>query len=469
MAETARILDDATPARTLVDGCRNTFETGRTRPLDWRLEQLTGLRKFLVEREAEILAAARSDLGKCDFEGWFSEVGLVVAEIDIALKNLRKWMRPERVATPLVGQPAASRIQREPLGVALIIGAWNYPVQLVLIPLVSAIAAGNCAVLKPSEVASASSAVLANHLSAYLDSEAFVVVEGGRAETTALLEQRFGRIFYTGGGGVGRTVMTAAAKHLTPVTLELGGKNPCVVAKDADIATAARRIVWGKFLNTGQTCIAPDYVLVHESREAELLDALGRRVRKSYGGDPLQSVDYGRIINDRHFERLRALLACGETVVGGECDAERRYIAPTVLTKVDLESKLMDDEIFGPILPVVPIADWGAAIAFINSKPRSLAAYIFTRNPARQQRMQEETSSGSLGINDVLMDYAVQGLPFGGVGESGIGAYHGRHGFETFSHRKSVYKRLFAGIDLPVRYPPFTATKFKLMRWLLSG
>jgi aldehyde dehydrogenase (NAD+) len=378
-------------------------------------------------------------------------------------------MRPERVATPLVAQVATSRILREPLGVVLIIGSWNYPIQLVLIPLVAAIAAGNCAVLKPSEVASASSAVLADNISNYLDRDAFVVVEGGKAETSELLEQRFDRIFYTGGGGVGRIVMTAAAKHLTPVTLELGGKNPCVVARDADISMAARRIAWGKFLNAGQTCIAPDYVLVHESREAELLDALGQRVRDFYGRDPARSADYGRIINDRHVERLKDLLACGEPAVGGEVDAASRYIAPTVLTKVDLDSRIMNEEIFGPILPVVPVADWGDAIAFINKKPRSLAAYIFTRDRVRQQRMLEETSSGSVGINDLLLDFAVHGLPFGGVGESGIGAYHGRHGFETFSHRKSVYKRHFAGFDLPIRYPPFTSTKFKLLRWLLSS
>ena len=469
MAETAPISDDAIQARDLVASCRETFVAGRTRSVSWRLEQLASLRKFLVDREVDIIAAARSDLDKCELEGWVAEIGLVIAEIDYARKNLRRWMQPERVRTPLLAQPGASRIQREPLGVVLIIGAWNYPIQLVLVPLVAAIAAGNCAILKPSDIAGASSAVIAKYVPEYLDRDAFVVVEGGRDETTELLVQRFDRIFYTGGGAVGRIVMAAAAKHLTPVTLELGGKNPCVVAQDADIEIAASRIVWAKFINAGQTCIAPDYVLVHQSREAELLNALGQRVRDFYGNDPAQSADYGRIINDRHVERLSQLLTRGEPAVGGEVDTASRYISPTVLTKVDLSSQIMDDEIFGPILPVVPIADWGDAIDFINRKPRALAAYIFTRDPARQQRMLEETSSGSVGINDLLMDFFTHGLPFGGVGDSGIGAYHGRHGLETFSHRKSVYKRRFAAFDPPHRYPPFTNIKLKVMKWLLGS
>ena len=451
-------------AAAIVSSCRDRFAGRHTRPIAWRLAELAALRKFLVECEADIVAAARTDLGKCKFEGWFTEIGLVIAEIDYTRKNLRRWMRPERVSTPLLAQPAVSRIQREPLGVVLIIGAWNYPIQLVLLPLVSAIAVGNCAVIKPSEVASASSAVLAQHLPNYLDRQAFTVVEGSVNETTALLEQRFDRIFYTGGGSVGRIVMAAAAKHLTHVTLELGGKNPCIVSRDADISVA-----WGKFLNAGQTCIAPDYVLVHESRETELLDRLRQRIEEFYGTDPAQSPDFARIVNERHFERLAGLLSCGEIAVGGKTDPESRYIAPSVLTKVDLESQIMTEEIFGPILPVVPVPDWDDAIAFINSKPRPLTTYIFTRDRERQRRMLEETSSGSVCINDLMLDFAVHGLPFGGVGESGIGAYHGRHGFETFSHRKSVFKRHFPRLDLPVRYPPFSDMKFRLLRRLLGA
>ena len=469
MAEPALITDPPAAGAAAVALCRQTFDNGRTKSVEWRLEQLAGLRRFLVEREAEVIAAMRSDLGKCDFEGWFSEIGIVIAEIDHIRKRLRRWMRPERVPTPLLAHPASSHIQREPLGVVLIIGAWNYPIQLVLVPLVAAIAAGNCAVVKPSEVASASSAVLADHLPAYLDSDAVAVVEGGADVTGALLEQRFDRIFYTGGGRVGRIVMAAAAKNLTPVTLELGGKNPCVVSRDADIAMAASKIVWGKFLNAGQTCVAPDYILVDQSREAELLDMLGKRVGAYYGSDPAQSPDYGRIINKRHVERLQALLSQGEVAVGGRVDAESRYVEPTILTKVDLDAEIMADETFGPILPVVPVADWDAGIEFINARPRSLAAYLFARDSAFHRRMREETSSGSICINDLMMDFVVHGLPFGGVGESGIGAYHGRHGFETFSHRKSVFKRQFPGIDLPIRYPPFNKTKFRILRRLMGA
>ena len=468
-AETALAMEEAFPASEIVAACRATFDSGRTRPVAWRLAQLAALRQLLVDREAELLAAVRADLGKCAFEGWFAEIGLVISEIDHARKNLRRWMRPERVWTPLIAQPAASRIQREPLGVVLIIGAWNYPLQLVLIPLVAAIAAGNCAVLKPSEVAGASSAALAMHLPNVLDHDAFAIVEGDAAVTGALLEERFDRVFYTGGGNVGRIVMTAAAKHLTPVTLELGGKNPCIVAKDVDIKMAARKIAWGKFLNAGQTCVAPDYVLVDQTREAELLAALSESLDDFYGSDPAQSPDYGRIINDRHFARLCSLQDQGEVVIGGAVDAATRYIAPTVLTKVDVDSEIMGDEIFGPILPVVPVADAGEAIAFINQRPRPLAAYLFARNPALHRRVLAETSSGSLGINDLMLDFTVPGLPFGGVGESGIGAYHGRHGYETFSHRKSIYKRHVPAIDLPVRYPPFSGLKFKILRRLLGA
>jgi aldehyde dehydrogenase (NAD+) len=339
-------------------------------------------------------------------------------------------------------------------------------VQLVLTPLVGALAAGNCVVLKPSEVTPHSSAALAKLVPRYLDPDAVAVVEGGVAETTALLGERFDHIFYTGNGRVGRVVMAAAAKHLTPVTLELGGKSPCLVDSDVDLDVAVHRIAWGKFLNAGQTCIAPDYVLVHESRERELLDGLAKVLREFYGDDPKRSPDLARIASDRHQERLTKLLESGEVVVGGETDAAERWVAPTVLRNVSPDSPAMEDEIFGPILPVLKVRDMDQAIEFVNQREKSLALYVFTRRPEVEERVVSRTSSGGVCVNATLWHIANPHLPFGGVGESGLGAYHGRQSFEVFSHRKSVLRKP-TRFDVRFLYPPYTKGKLALLKRLL--
>jgi aldehyde dehydrogenase (NAD+) len=369
------------------------------------------------------------------------------------------------VSTPLVGQPGKSWVQPEPLGVVLVIGAWNYPLQLVLAVLAAAIAAGNCAVLKPSELAPATSDVVARRVPEYLDSDCVKIVEGAVPETSALLELAWDHILYTGGGNVGRIVMAAAAKHLTPVTLELGGKSPCVVMPDADLLTTARRIAWGKFTNAGQTCIAPDYLLVDAETEKKLVPVLQQVVTEMFGENPEASDSFGRIVNDRHFDRLSGFIASGEVAIGGQTNAETRYIAPTVLTGVSADSRVMQEEIFGPILPILRSADLEASIRFIRASDKPLAAYIFTKDSTAEARFLEKVSCGNACINDTMMFMMVDELPFGGVGASGMGSYSGEPGFRTFSHMKAVMRRGWWP-DFAIRYAPFTDKKFKLLRKL---
>ena len=442
---------------------RRTYESGRTRPPGWRRDQLSALKRMLLEGEQALLDALHTDLGRAPTESWAAELGLVGSELDHTLKHLDRWIEPEKVSTPLINKPADARIRREPLGVVLIIGPWNYPFQLTVGPLVAALAAGNCALVKPSELAPATSSVVAELLPRYVEEDAVCVVEGGVEVSTELLKQRFDHIFYTGGAAVGRIVMRSAAEHLTPVTLELGGKSPCFVDAGVDLSTTARRIVWGKFLNAGQTCVAPDYLLVQEKLTQPLLGQLRKALRAFYGSDPKSSPDYARIINGRHFDRLQGLMAGGRVAIGGESCPEERYIAPTVLTEVDLESPVMSEEIFGPLLPMVPVADVREAIGFINERPKPLALYLFSKDARAQQRVVEETSSGGVCVNDTIMHLACPELPFGGVGPSGMGAYHGRAGFETFSHRKSVLTKGMM-LDPSVRYPPYDPSKLKWIK-----
>jgi aldehyde dehydrogenase (NAD+) len=369
----------------------------------------------------------------------------------------------------MVAQPGKATIVPEPLGVALVIAPWNYPVQLLLLPMAAAVAAGNAVVGKPSELTPATSAALARLVPRYLDERAVAVVEGGVPETTGLLEQRWDHIFYTGNGRVGRVVMAAAAKHLTPVTLELGGKSPVIVDRDANLRVAARRIAWGKFLNAGQTCVAPDYALVHEAVAEPLLDEVRGALRRFYGSDPRQSPDYGRIVNASHFRRLTGLIDAGgfdRLVVGGERDEAARYIAPTVLSGVAPDAAVMGEEIFGPILAVRTVPDVDAAMDEINAGDKPLALYAFTGSKRTAERIVAGTSSGGVCVNGTVLHLGVPGLPFGGVGESGMGAYHGRTGFDTFSHRKAVLTRSVHP-DLPVAYPPYRGWKEKVMRRFL--
>ena len=447
----------------VIQTLRAAFDSGLTRNLAWRKKQLAALERMMVENEAEIAEALKADLGKPFGEACTAEIDFVRKEAAHAQKHLRRWTRPQRTASPIAIQPGKSVIEAAPYGVTLIIGAWNYPFQLVLAPLVGAIAAGNCAVIKPSEMAAQSSALLKQLVARYLDPRAFAVVEGDADASTALLAQRFDLIFYTGGERVGRIVMAAAAKNLTPVVLELGGQNPCIVDETADLAVAARRIVWGRFLNAGQICVAPDHVYVAASVEARLLEALTRAVTTMFGPDPKQSPDYGRIINPRHAARLQALLADGRAVTGGVADIDACYVAPTILTEVSADAPVLAEEIFGPILPVLPYDSLDAPLAAINARSPALALYAFTRNKATADRIIASTRSGSVTINDVVVFMANPNLPFGGVGASGMGAYHGRYSFETFSHRRAVLRRSFA-LDASVRYPPFSKSKLALLR-----
>ncbi|HUF83422.1 MAG TPA: aldehyde dehydrogenase family protein [Acidimicrobiia bacterium] len=450
----------------VVSRLRSTFESGRTRPLSWRREQLRRMKKMLKEREDDLLGALDADLGKPRLEAWASDIAIVVNEIDQALKHLKSWAKPEKVWTPLAQRPGKSRVEREPLGVALVIAPWNYPVQLLLSPMVGAIAAGNCVIGKPSEVSAHTSATLARLVPDYLDPDAVAIVEGGVPETQALLGERFDHVFYTGNGQVGRIVMEAAARHLTPVTLELGGKSPVIVTADADLDVAARRVTWGKFLNAGQTCIAPDYALVAREVEEPFVERVAEVVGEFYGADPKTSPDYARIVNDRHFRRVATLLRDGTPALGGETDAEQRYIAPTVLRDVAADSPVMGEEIFGPVLPILPVADVDEAVEFVNERDRPLALYVFSGSSATQKEVLERTTSGGVGINATVLHVAVPGLPFGGVGASGMGAYHGRTGFETFSHRRGVLAKS-TRVDPAFAYPPYTKRKQRILRRFL--
>ncbi len=445
----------------LVERLRKSFDAGSTRGLEWRTTQLRQLIRMIEDNEQKILDALSSDLGKSNYEGWLGETNFVKTEIKTTLKHLRRWIKPRRVSTPMVLKPASAKIVTEPLGVVLIIAPWNYPFQLAIGPLIGAIAAGNAVIVKPSEVAGATSRVIAELIPRYLDRECIVVVEGGVSETTELLAQRFDHIFYTGNGTVGRIVMEAAAKHLTPITLELGGKSPCIVDRDVDLTTAVRRIAWGKFFNAGQTCVAPDYVLVHESVEKKFLEKMAQTLREFYGDDPQKSKDFARVVNERHHKRLSKLLEGQKTFVGGKTEVKERYIAPTVLTDVSEDSAVMADEIFGPILPVLSVSTLDQAIEFVNRRPKPLALYVFSSNAERAERVLERTSSGGACVNEVVNHLVPHELPFGGVGASGMGAYHGRASFDTFSHKKSVLDKP-TYVDPALRYPPYTDQK---VRW----
>jgi aldehyde dehydrogenase (NAD+) len=453
-------------AGRLVARLRTTFRDGKTRPVAWRRQQLEAMRRLLIEREAELLEALQKDLGKPPIEAWLTELRHVANEINDILRHLDSWVRAERVGVRAVLRPARATVVPEPLGVVLVIAPWNYPLHLLLLPMAYALAAGNAVVGKPSEVSGATAAALDRWVPEYLDAEAVAIVPGDAGVVTSLLAERWDHIFYTGNGRTGRVVMEAAAKHLTPVTLELGGKSPVIVDRSANLDVAARRIAWGKFVNAGQTCVAPDYVLVDRTVESRFVDAVVAAVRGFYGEDPRSSPDYGRIVSDRHWDRLRSLLTdldSASVVVGGDGDREIRYLQPTVLRHVSWDQPVMAEEIFGPILPVRAVDSTEEAIAEINAHDKPLALYLFAEDTAVIDRVVAETSSGGVGINVTLLQLAVPELPFGGVGESGMGAYHGKTGFDTFTHRKAVLQRP-TWLDPPVIYPPYSTLKQRLLR-----
>ncbi len=455
------------PERRIAD-LRASADSGTFYPLSWRIAQLEGLLRFVDANESRMLEALRCDLGRCPADARMADISMVRAEIKLIKRNLRRWTKPRFVRTPIAAQPGRSWVQQEPYGLAAVFGAWNFPFQQILIPLAGAIAAGNAVVAKPSEIARNSAALIASELERYVDPSAVVVVSGGPETASRLLKTRFDTIFFTGSSRVGRMVMTAAAAHLTPVTLELGGKNPALVVEDAQLDVTARRIAWGRFMNAGQICVAPDYVLVPETLRPRLIESLRSAISRFYGEDPRLSPSYGRIVNQAHFNRLTGLLSQGTIVFGGQFDKQDRYIAPTVITGLPPDSDLLRDEIFGPILPVVGYDRLEDALTFIRCRPKPLVMYAFTGNRSLQKRLTREMHSGSIVINDVVINQIVPGLPFGGVGNSGMGAFHGRYTFDAFSHAKAVLRRPFWA-DLDLRYPPFTALKDRVMQWLISG
>lgn len=428
------------------------FLTGETRTVIFREEQLNKLRDAVRRFEPELLAALKQDLNKSEHEAYTTEIGIVLSELRTALRRIRKWARPIRAKTPMTHFGATSRIVPEPYGASLIIGPWNYPVQLMLVPVVSALAAGNTAVLKPSEMAPATSRAIAALVRETFRPELVAVVEGEADISTELLKMPFDHIFFTGSPGVGRIVMEAAAKQLVPVTLELGGKSPCIVHRDADLALAAKRIVYGKLTNAGQTCVAPDYLLVHRDAKATLLREIARSIEAFYGKEPIRDPDYGRIVNERHFRRLAEYLKDGRIALGGEVDETELKIAPTLLEDVSPSAKVMQEEIFGPILPVLEYDSAESALNVVREHPKPLALYVFSRSAEFQEKFIREVPFGGGCINDTLMHLGTPNLPFGGVGTSGIGSYHGEFGFRAFSHYKSILKQpnLF---DFPFRYP----------------
>ncbi|MDJ0557095.1 MAG: aldehyde dehydrogenase [Microcoleaceae cyanobacterium MO_207.B10] len=431
---------------------RQFFATGKTKDIDFRIEQLKKLKRAISDYQEKIAAAVKADLNRPKFEAYFELT--FFTEINDAIKKLKSWAKPRRVSTPIEQFPAGAKIYPEPFGIVLIIGAWNYPFQLVISPLLGAIAAGNCAIIKPSEIAVNTSKVIADLIANTFESNYIAAVTGGVEVSQKLLAEKFDYILFTGGTKVGKIVMEAAAKNLTPVTLELGGKSPCIVDDDIQLEYTAKRITWGKFINAGQTCVAPDYLLINKSVKSDLLEKIKQSIEEFYGKNPAESPDYCRIINQNQFNRLNDLLKDGKIVIGGETKSEERYISPTVIDGVSWDSAIMQEEIFGPILPVLEYENLDEAIALVNSRPKPLSLYFFSRNKQKQKQVLRETYSGNVCINDTVMQVGVTSLPFGGVGNSGIGSYHGKASFDTFSHYKSVLNKGL-WLDLNWRYAPY--------------
>lgn len=438
----------------ILENQKKYFYSEATKSISFRKKMLKTLKKLILDNEEDILAAVYADLKKPDFENQLTETQFTLWEIDYFLKNVLKLAKPQYVETPLFHKPGYSFIKPEPLGVSLIISPWNYPFQLLMAPLAANIAAGNCTLLKPSEISPNTSAILAKLIPQYFIPEYIAIIEGGVSETSELLKLKFDHIFYTGSSQVGKIVMTAAAQNLCPVTLELGGKSPCVIEENVPLKQTARKIAWGKFLNAGQTCIAPDYVLVHESIKNQFVELLQNTITEFYGENPQNSAHYARIINQRHWQRLTSYLKNAEIIFGGKSNEEDLFIAPTIVDNPDLSSPLMIDEIFGPILPIITYQKIEEVAKFINERPKPLAMYVFSKNKRNINYLISRTSSGGMCINDTLSHITSSELPFGGVGESGMGNYHGKAGFDTFSHYKSIMKKSFL-LDFSMKYPPY--------------
>ncbi|WP_369148025.1 aldehyde dehydrogenase family protein [Streptomyces sp. R44] len=474
---TDRLLHSATRIPDTVADARRLFDSGATRPLAARVRSLHALRAMVTENEAAFEAALWSDLHKGRAEAQLTEISVVLAEINHTLRRLRGWARPKRGPVPLALWPARARLVSEPLGVVLVISAWNYPVQVLLAPLAGVLAAGNTAVLKPSELAPATSELMTRLVPRYFPDGVVRVVEGGVPETTELLAQKLDHIVFTGSGTVGRVVMRAAAEHLTPVTLELGGKSPVWFDDDARLHRAARRLAWAKFTNAGQTCVAPDYVMTTPDRVPALVAALRAAIKDLWGPDPRTGPDYGRIVNERQYDRLVGLLDGADVVIGGEHDRSERYLAPTVVTVPvgagrpslgpDAAHPVLREEIFGPILPIVPVASAEEAVEVVNAWDKPLALYVFTSSGRTRRLFERNTSSGAVVHDAGLVHVATTGLPFGGVGASGMGAYHGTYSWRTFSHLKPVLNKPLGPDTLRLAQPPFTDLGLRLVKRLM--
>ncbi|ARM33178.1 aldehyde dehydrogenase [Legionella longbeachae] len=452
---------------TVVEAQRKFAMAGQAKKILFRKQQLQKLKDILKQKEQELFQALYADIKKSQFETYLTELALIYHEIDKAIKYVAKWSKPIKIRTGLVNQPGKSFILPEPYGTTLIIGAWNYPYQLTLSPLVAAIAAGNTSIIKPSELTKNTSSVIAQIINQNFDSDYLHVVEGGVEITQELLSHRFDKLFFTGSTAVGKVVAKAAAEHLTPVTLELGGKSPCIVFSDADLKTSAQRIVWGKFLNAGQTCIAPDYLLVEDSIYHPLLAELKNQLNKIIGPNPIDSESYVRIIDQKHVQRLKKLIDPQKVYVGSQVIEAENYIEPTILKDVDFTDEIMKEEIFGPILPVIPFSELKPILQELKARPRPLALYVFGKNQQLPTQVIHEVSFGGGCINDVLMHICDSNLPFGGVGESGMGSYHGEAGFKSFSHFKSIVKKSF-WFEPPIKYKPYNQLKLRIIRALLG-
>ncbi|GJQ74165.1 putative aldehyde dehydrogenase [Trypoxylus dichotomus] len=459
-----------TPAE-IVKKARITYNTGRTKSLEFRQSQLEHLLRMFEENENEILEVLKKDLRKADLEAYFTEVALAKNDLITQIRNLQEWAAPQKAEKGLTYFMDEALVYQDPYGLVLIIGAWNYPIQLTIMPFSAAIAAGNAVILKPSEISSATAEFLARIIPRYLDNECYHVFTGGAPETTELLEERFDYIFFTGSATVARVVYKAASKHLTPVTLELGGKSPVYIDESADMDIAVNRIIWGKCVNAGQTCVAPDYILCTEEVEAQFLARAEAAIKKFFGEDPQQSPDYSRIVSDKHFDRLVKYLRNGALVIGGRNDARDRYIEPSILINVREDEPVMQEEIFGPILPIFRIHDAFDAMYFIAKREKPLALYIFAQDRNVIDKMIEKTSSGGICVNDTLIHVSVPSLPFGGVGQSGMGGYHGKHSFDTFVHKRGALIRSsskFTEKLQAIRYPPYSRRNFLLFKRILK-
>ncbi|WP_334126077.1 aldehyde dehydrogenase [Empedobacter brevis] len=453
--------------KSIVTNQRNYFNSNETKDVDFRIEQLKKFKSLLKANEDLLYKAIKEDFKKSEFDTYVSELSLLYHEINKFIKNLKKWSRKIKVSTGLLNFPARSYILPEPLGTTLVIGAWNYPYQLSLVPSISSLAAGNTVILKPSELPAKTSAIMAKMINENFPKEYFYVVEGGIKETSELLEQQFDKIFFTGSIPVGRIVYQAAAKNLTPVTLELGGKSPTFILEDADIRITAQRIVWAKFMNAGQTCIAPDYLLVDKKIEDRLINAIKSELKKYPNSSNDKNENYVQIINTKNFDRLNELIDDAKICYGGIRDRESRFIGPTVMNNISFNDEIMQDEIFGPILPVISFTNLDEMIKEVKARPKPLACYIYSKDRKKIDKILSEVSFGGGAINDSIMHLTNSNLPFGGVGYSGMGSYHGKSGFDTFSHHKSILHKTF-WFEPSLKYAPYSLKKIKLIKWLIE-